>query len=1012
VAVAQNYFQQDLKYTINVSLDDKKHELTADERIEYTNNSPDTLTQLYFHLWANAYKNTNTLLAQQFSNQGDGRMIKADDKDFGYIDHLDFKVNDKQVEWALLEDTIDICVINLHDPLPPHGSITITTSFHVKIPSAKFSRLGHVGESYMISQWYPKPAVYDRNGWNYFPYLDQGEFYSEFGTFDVFITLPQNYVVGATGDLVDGEKELQWLDDKVKETEDINPFSTDMSFPKSSDTLKTLHYHQERVHDFAWFADKRWHVLKGEIEMPSKHKVTAWAMFTNKETDYWKHSIEYISDAVKYYSEWAGEYPYNNVSAIDATVAAGGGMEYPNITAIGNYGSAFDLEVTIAHEVGHNWFYGMLGSNERRHPWMDEGINQFCEMRYVYTKYANDSNIQRQQFGKSGWLGRHIGLDKFTHRYLLYFEYLLSARTNTDQPSDLLSEKFSLLNYQSDVYAKTSVCFDYLKSYLGDSLFDKCMNNYFEQWKFKHPMPEDIKKVFENTSGKNLDWLFDDLLFTSKKIDYKVSGVKCHGGSCTAKVTNKGKIDSPVSLTSINNGKIESTNWFEGFEGTKNLDVPCSHCDEIRIDGEEKMPEANRTNNISRTKGMLRTFKPLKPQWLGSMEDAKHSQIFFTPVVGWNNYNKFMAGGAVYNIFIPEKKFEYLLMPMYSFGSKNLAGGGRLSYSIYPYSNSFSRISFSVGAQTYSYDTYNSGDISHVMNYRKVSSSVAFSIINRKENVDDFNDISLRNVWTQTEEVQFPLHADGSRKMILNPVSRVFNFLYYTFGNHKMFNPYSFRFTLGLSNQFFLSSVEYNQTISYTEKGRGFDFRIYGAFAGKIEDEKNPVSNPVDYHLHVDGQSTTSNYYYQEDYLYDEVLLGRSEDHGILSQQFASTQGGFKVATGYIGASDSWLAALNIKTVLPGKLPLKIFADIGGYAIPQGLDSANSFLYDFGIELILIPKICSVYFPLGYSSDIKKVYENELYSDRFKNYGQRIRFELNLSQLNPFELRKHIAFLL
>jgi hypothetical protein len=1004
---AQNYFQQDVKYTIHVSLDDKKHELNGDETIVYTNNSPDTLTQLYFHLWPNAYKDANTILAQQFFKQGDSRMLTAAQKDYGYISNVDFKVNDRQADWAQLEDSIDICVIYLKEPLAPKGTITISTPFHVKIPAGKFSRMGHVGESYQISQWYPKPAVYDRNGWNYMPYLDQGEFYSEFGTFDVFITLPQNYVLNATGDLVDGEKELKWLDEKVKETEAINPFSTDMSFPVSSDTLKTLHYHQERVHDFAWFADKRWHVLKSEITLPeSKRKVTAWAMFTNDEAELWKKSIEYIIDAVKYYSQWVGEYPYNNVSAVDATISAGAGMEYPNITAIGHSGTAYLLESTISHEVGHNWFYGMLGSNERKHAWMDEGINTFYEVRYFYTKYSNDISKQIQ-YADTGWISRHFGLDRLNARYLLYVEYLFSARPNEDQAPDLSSEKFSALNYQADAYAKTAISFDYLKSYLGDSLFDQCMHAYFDQRKFKHPMPGDIKEVFVKTSGKNLDWMFDDLLFTTKKIDYKISGVKCFDGRCTAKVTNAGQINSPVSLTTSINGKTEATKWYDGFDGTKELEVPCSNCNEVRIDGEGKIPEINRNNNLSRTTGALKTCKSIKLQWFGSLEDHKHTQIFFTHALGWNEYNKTLLGGTIHNLFLPEKKFEYLFMPLYSFGSQNLAGGGRLSYSIYPLSNYFSRINFSVGGQTYAYNTYSYADVSHVLNYRKVSSSVTFSLINRKENVDDFNDITLRNIWTETEEMKFPLQSDGTRRTTLSPVNRMFNFIYYTLGNVKTFNPYSFQLTLGSSNQFVLSSIEYNQTISYSKQGKGLDIRVYGGFTGDIQDENKPVSNPVDYNLHMSGIAPSNTF--QQDYLFDEVLLGRSEVEGILSQQFAVKQGGFKTPSPH-AVSNVWLLALNLKTAFPGILPVKFFADIGTYDQKNvSEESKTNLMFDYGFELTLIPKIFSVYFPIGYSKDIKEIYE---FNSRFEKYGNRIRFELNIARLNPFELRRHLSFIL
>ena len=207
-SIAQNYFQQEVNFIINVKLDDVKNEFTADEKIEYINNSPSELTFIYMHLWPNAYKDNTTALYKQLLEEGNTQFYYAKEDEKGYIDQLDFKINGEIATWELLKDSIDICKLYLNKPLKSGEKIDITTPFHVKIPSGKISRMGNIGQSYQITQWYPKPAVFDNNGWNYIPYLTQGEFYSEFGTFDVSITLPKNYVLGATGDMVDGEKEL------------------------------------------------------------------------------------------------------------------------------------------------------------------------------------------------------------------------------------------------------------------------------------------------------------------------------------------------------------------------------------------------------------------------------------------------------------------------------------------------------------------------------------------------------------------------------------------------------------------------------------------------------------------------------------------------------------------------------------------------------------------------------------------------------------------------------------
>ena len=353
----EKYFQQKVDTYIDVELDDKKHFLYGFEKIVYTNNSNQNLDSILIHLWPNAYQNIDTELGKQKIEDGQLYIKYAPNYTRGYIDSLEFKVNSKAVKWKLSDKHIDIAILSLNNSLKKGDSIEITTPFRVKIPSGRFSRLGHIGQSYQITQWFPKPAVYDADGWHPLPYLNQGEFYSEFGKYDVSITLPDNYVIMATGDLQNTE-EIKFLNEKAIQTEKLIaenklPITDtlgrkDMSFPKSNTHYKTVRFIQNDVHDFAWFADKRYHVLKGEVKLPSSGRtVETWALFTNNEAKLWSSAIEYLNDATYYFSKWVGEYPYNHVTAVDGTLSAGGGMEYPNITVIGSSGNKLFLQFNI-----------------------------------------------------------------------------------------------------------------------------------------------------------------------------------------------------------------------------------------------------------------------------------------------------------------------------------------------------------------------------------------------------------------------------------------------------------------------------------------------------------------------------------------------------------------------------------------------------------------------------------------------------------------------------------------
>jgi hypothetical protein len=1014
---AQHYFQQRVNYNIHVELDDKIHSLKGEETITYINNSLETLSELYFHLWPNAYRNDETNLANQLSKKGSNRFPVAKESDFGYITGISFRTEGKPIDWEMLEDTNDICILHLKKPLAPSDTIILSTNFRVQVPSAQLSRLGHDGEAYYISQWYPKPAVFDKNGWNYFSYLEQGEFYSEFGTFDVYITLPKNYVVAATGNLKEGDPELKWLDSLAAATGKLSSFPIDMSYPLSDTANKTLHYHAENVHDFAWFADKRYHVLKDEFTLPvSGNKITTWAMFTNAEASLWLKANEYAKDAITYFSKWIGDYPYSQFTCADVNEANGDGMEYPMLTAIGTYGSAFDVEATIQHEVGHSWFYGVLASNERRYPWMDEGMTQFLETRYTYTKYGNDS---AKQMERTYMFGGRSNIS-YNHRKLEYLKYWHGARANTDQHPSLNAEDYSTINYSADVYRKTALSFDYLKSYLGDSMFDLCMHNYFDQWKFKHPYPEDVRKVFESTCGKKLDWFFNDLIQSTKKIDYKVCSAKGSGDSYSVKVCNTGDVVSPVSLSGIKDGKLQNTQWYDGFKGKQSFSFQCQDCDIIKIDGGERIPEPRRRNNTIKTSGIFKKMEKLQVRVPVAEEDPNRTQLYFAPLIGWNNYNKWMFGGTVHNLTTIEKRFEYVVAPLYSPATQSLAGGGRIQYNYYLNSSFINKITFGVGVSTYAYRHYSEyidttkQDFSEDMAFRKISSSVTLSFLDRKKNPDEYNFVTFRHVYVEYElEDSTLLSNPGDSINVYNLSKSTWPansyFFIYNFGNQVKYNPYDFKLTIGQTLNLGIASLEFNQTISFNRKGRGLEYRLFTGFNGEMEDFEFRNSGKVDARFHMNGQKGNSNGIYQ-DYLFDEVFLGRSETEGILSQQFTATQGGFKAATDYIGQAKTWLMALNVKVPFPGKLPLYFFADGGAFdkAKVNSLKSETDYMFDAGIEIRIFPKVLSVYLPFFFSNNIKEVYDE--FPDKYDTYLKKIRFELNISKLNPFTLRDQIRF--
>ena len=665
------YFQQHVKYEIEVTLNDTDHTIMAYEKLLYQNNSPDTLDFIWFHIWPNAYKDDSTAYAKQAGE--DSRFSRSDSTQRGFIDSLDFLVDGQKADWDPHPEWIDVIKLKLPTPLMPNQSIKIETPFFVKIPEV-FSRLGHTGKHYEMTQWYPKPAVYDRKGWHPMPYLNQGEFYSEFGSFDVKITLPKDYRIMATGDLVDGEAEYAWLDSLTLVSDSIHALpkkdfkkwakaqkkkkkKTDID--STSTEMKTLHFHQEKVHDFAWFADKKWLVQKGDLYLAdSTRNITLWSFYLPKNAKLWENSIEYLHDSGYWYSRYYGDYPYNHITAVDGDLSAGGGMEYPNITVISKMPGKQMLEMVIMHEVGHNWFYGIIGSNERYHTWMDEGLNEYSCIRYWQDKYKNDN----ERFVLIPLIQNKLGIAKdLKFSWTEYFQYSSSAKSQNAQPLNLKADEYKGSNYGQN-YSKTAVFTRFLQHYLGEDKMDEIMQDYYETWKFKHPYPEDVQSIFEKHTDKDLSWYFDGVFETTDYVDFSI-----HRKGNRFTVSNNGKLKTPVEVVFFgNNHEVLEKRWIEGFEWRSVLKPPANVWYAI-IDPDEHMPDVDRTNNATRAETHF--------HFVWDQPTYYDRDINVLPwLFSYNYYNGWTPGFMMYKGGTPGYNSTTVFQPMLDLKNESVVG--------------------------------------------------------------------------------------------------------------------------------------------------------------------------------------------------------------------------------------------------------------------------------------------------------------------------------------------------
>lgn len=960
----KHYWQQDLQYFIDVKVDTNDHKLEAHQVLIYKNNSPDVLNELYIHVYPNAYANKKTAYAKQQLENGSLSFQKAKPEEMGYVEGLDFQVldtftynnsvnqhdlNGKALKWGFTKD-LDIVKVDLSDrPLQPGDSMIIYTPFQVKLPHV-FSRKGHAEGVYHVSQWFPKPAVYDEKGWHPMPYLDQGEFYGEFARFEVNIEVPGDYVVLATG-AVD-PKEKNWMMRKAKGEKD--------SLEKET---KRVHYSANQVHDFAWFASDQWHLKHQDWQKPDGEVIDVWtAALDQKE---WKKAAQWTQETLAYLSEEVGTYPYPQVTVVEGGLGAGGGMEYPMITVIQKGMKGDLLQKVIIHEVGHNWFYGVLASNERAYPWMDESINSFYEKR-ISIKYAEEGSADILERLEDGLL-----------------ESLIRSRSKTKHSQAITnhSEDFTDLNYGLDVYEKGPRMMEYLAAFLGEDDFKKMMQDYYQEWQFKHPQPEDLQKSWTTSTKKDITWFF-------QWIDHHQIGdvqIKKQGSKQVKLVNNTGIARFPISLSSTPDST--EVQWFQ-FSG-KDTIVALSNTEKVWNVG--LAIDQNLINNSTQNKLALRGF--------GGFNLQHKEVIYALPIMGGNAHDGYMLGLGFHNYTLESKKLEFNVLPFYAFKSKNWTGQAAFRYHIWSASDFAERISLGFKGASYHFKSFEINQQSYFQRFVKAS---PFLEIQLKK-------AHPRSLWDQSVKVQFDYIREQAFNYEFDVSSDAFrptekywkdeNYLSLKYQGtyaHPL-SPLNFMAKAQGNDRLLRLSASAEWTIPYLLKKQKAQIRWFGGMMWYNSDAYAYL--PVKYQW-------ASTYTSDHDFTYEDIFLARGERTSFIQNQVAMREGGFKTSSGWyhqpIGTSDSWITAVNLNFNIPKlHLPIRVYADLSVYPDPN--DGEINTSYALGIELYA-GEIASVYFPILLSQDFKD-YKQYILANK---YGRLISFKLDLNALHVSKMKNKL----
>jgi len=707
--------------------------------------------------------------------------------------------------------------------------------------------------------------------------------------------------------------------------------------------------------------------------------VTTWALFTPRNAALWADAVTYVNESVRLYSEWIGDYRYASCTAVDGTIAAGGGMEYPMLTIIGNMTSPYELDNVIAHEVGHNWFYGMLASNERDHPWMDEGMNSFFEMRYMQTRYPGRRMMDAQGL-PMGMLTGGKGIDQRQQSELLY---RLNARRNWDSPTNSSSTAFAALDYGTTVYAKSALIFDQLYHALGPERFDSCTQTYFNEWVWKHPHPADVQASFERASGEDLNWCFGELIGTADKPDVKARKLK--GDRLTYRST---AVDGfPFPVTAWNGQDSLGTIWANSKTGGNTLTLPWPDADRVRIDANAHTLDIDRRNNEVRSYGLLKRGRMPAIKFLGGLERDDRRSIFWMPAIGYNTHDGMMAGVALANTFYPSQRFEWAAAPLYGFASGRLAGGARVMWNDDRLRSDILR-NVHLGVSGFAASLY---DVSEVEQwYQRLVPSIQFDPRLKPTGPNAFVRYRSILLWNHAEGTYY---TTGAAFDVNKTTREVYHEVGAGLSQNTGFNPFDITATFLSSDVFSRISLTAKWSAIYDEHKHRVTFRAFaGTFLNKDRSQMRP-------------EMGWRMYWGSSGLLYDHLYTDRQYVGQNTAVQFNVDQGGFRTPTA-IGTSDTWIAAMNMELDFPFALPLTAFASYG--AAPITLVTQDGKTTDWrgnweaGIGIRIWRDVAELWVPLVFSQDIQK--EQDL---RGFNFSDRIRIVLALEKLDPTQaLRK------
>jgi len=903
-----SYSQQNsiaIKSTLNTDRD----EFLIQQEIIFYNTSDSTLTNIYLHNWANSFRDRKTPLSKRFIKDFKKNLYFSTKKDLGKTTIKNLSINYENSDFTEVKDKADILKIPLKKPLKPNDSVKISITYIIKIPNAKFTNYGKTKEGYHLRFWYITPAVYN-NGWQLMSNLNIDDLY-EIGTdFTIEINIPKEYVLESNLYQYKTEKE------NVTNYYLVGKNKTDIILGiNKNKQLKTFKTKKTTV-----YTD----VFDGDIG--------------------YKATTDILNRELLFIEKYLGKYPHKEIYIDKITQSKNpvyGLSQLPSF--LHPFSDTFKWDVTMFKALTKKYIENTLLLNKRKDYWFLDGLQNYLMLEYIEEFYPNTKllgNLSDKWFLKKFYISKQ----NFNDKYPLVYQFI--SRKFLDQALVTSADSLSNFNRKIANKYKAGLGFRYLKGFLGDSILNSSIKEFYQKNQTKIISSSEFQKIITAKTDKEIDWFFNDYIKTNKKIDYTIDNVTLKEDSLEVTIKNKRNITTPVLLYGLKDKEIKYKKWFTNIETSKTFTIPKQDFNRVSLNYENIYPELNTLDNSESLENKIFN-KPLKFTLVKDIQNPYYSQLFYQPEISYNFYNGLILGVKLHNKPLIKRNLEFKLAPSYATKSNSVIGQFSVLYNQYLEKTKIYKVMYGVFGQTLDY----APNLSY-------ASLVPFvNIIFKRKSLRDATAeyITAKLVHIDKEIAATDIRTDQDN---YNVFSASYNYV-----NPDIIKEFRYNFSLEVAEKFSKAAVDLRFR-SLSTSDTQLDFRFFaGAF----------LSNKTEGNYFSFGLDRANDYLFQLNY------FGRSEDTGFFSQQFIIAEGGFKsvLPTRF---ANQYMFAFNSSFGLWRWV--EFYNDV---AFLKNKKNPIYFGYNNGIRLNFVHNILEIYFPL---------YSNNGWEISQKRYGQKIRFTL------------------